>query len=95
MNKAIKICPMCEHDLVITKAYCAHCGTSITGQFGITPTPLNRLNAGQMEFVLTFIRCGAKFKRMEEDLGISYPTIKNRFNEILAAVGLGNEMRAG
>lgn len=48
----------------------------------MTPTPLNWLNAGQMEFVLTFSCCGAKFKRMEEDLGTSYPTIKNRFNEM-------------
>jgi hypothetical protein len=27
---------------------------------------------------------------MEEQLGISYPTLKNRFNDILAAMGYGN-----
>ena len=28
---------------------------------------------------------------MEEELGISYPTLKNRFNDILAAMGFEDE----
>jgi len=39
--------------------------------------------------LLTFIQCEGKFNWMEEQLGISYHTLKNRFNDILAAMGFG------
>lgn len=40
-----------------------------------------------MEFLMTFIRCEGKFNRMEEELKLSYPTLRGRFNDILAAMG--------
>ncbi len=87
MNNVIDKCPICKHDLMITKVFCDHCGTTITGQFGMNTSPFNRLNQDQIAFLLTFIRCEGKLKRMEEEMNLSYPTIKNRFNEILATMG--------
>ena len=43
---------------------------------------------------MTFIHCEGKFNRMEEELGISYPTLKNRFNEILAVLGYDSSIEA-
>lgn len=88
MNKFIEKCPVCDHELIITRVYCDHCGTSISGQFEMMTSPFNRLNREQMDFLLTFIRCEGKFNRMEEELNLSYPTIKNRFNEILVTMGV-------
>lgn len=87
MNKIPERCPVCENDLIVTRVYCDQCGTTLSGSFGLTISPLNRLNQEQMDFLLTFIRCEGKFNRMEEELGLSYPTVKNRFNEILEAIG--------
>jgi hypothetical protein len=40
-----------------------------------------------MAFVETFIRCEGKITRMEEELGLSYPTIRNRLHEVIRAMG--------
>jgi len=47
-----------------------------------------------MHFLLTFIRCEGKFNRMEEELNLSYPTLRNRFNEILQLMGMSAEENA-
>jgi hypothetical protein len=40
-----------------------------------------------MEFVFTFIRCEGKINRMEQELELSYPTIRNRLHEVIRALG--------
>jgi hypothetical protein len=91
MKKSIEKCPICANDLVVTKLYCDHCGTTLSGQFGSPSSAFSKLTDEQTSFLLTFIRCEGKFNRMEEELGISYPTLKNRFNDILAAMGFEDE----
>jgi hypothetical protein len=49
--------------------------------------PFSRLTAEQLQFVLTFVRCEGRFNRMEDELGLSYPTLRNRLNEIIRAMG--------
>lgn len=64
----------------------------MSGQFGSTGSQFHKLNDDQMEFLMTFIRCEGKFNRMEEELKLSYPTLRSRFNDILAAMGFeGNQ----
>lgn len=87
MIKSVEKCPLCANDLMITKLYCDHCGTTLSGQFGSPSSAFGKLSEEQTAFLLTFIKCEGKFNRMEEELGISYPTLKNRFNDILAAMG--------
>jgi hypothetical protein len=70
--------------------YCPHCDISIEGQFQPDATssgPFAQLSADQMQFLLAFIRCEGRFNRMEEELNLSYPTLRNRFNEILRTMG--------
>ena len=59
----------------------------MSGQFGSSGSRFNKLNEDQMEFLMTFIRCEGKFNRMEDELKLSYPTLRSRFNDILAAMG--------
>jgi hypothetical protein len=40
-----------------------------------------------MQFLLTFVRCEGKLNRMEEEMKLSYPTLRNRLNEIVRALG--------
>lgn len=49
--------------------------------------PFSRLSAEQLQFVLTFVRCEGRFNRMEEETGLSYPTLRNRLNDIIRAMG--------
>ena len=48
---------------------------------------LGRLTAAQLEFVETFLRCRGVIKNVEDMLGISYPTVRARLNNVLAALG--------
>ena len=41
--------------------------------------------------MLTFVRCEGKLNRMEEILGLSYPTLKNRLNDVILALGFQPE----
>lgn len=48
---------------------------------------LARLDATQLEFVETFLRCRGIIKNVEDMLGISYPTVKARLAGVLETMG--------
>ncbi len=87
MNPLIYKCPVCNEDLVITHLYCSHCRTTIEGKFNLPSSPFSKLSPEQMQFLLTFIRSEGKFNHMEEELKLSYPTLRSRFNELLQSMG--------
>lgn len=53
---------------------------AVEGSF--TPPPLAMLSAEDQVFVAAFVRSHGSIKQMEKLFGVSYPTIKNRLNEI-------------
>jgi hypothetical protein len=83
--KAPGNCPVCDHELVITRLSCEHCQSKLEGEF--TSCKFCRLPAEQLEFVETFIKCRGNIKDVEKELGISYPTVKNRLESTLQALG--------
>jgi hypothetical protein len=85
MHPVLSQCPVCKSDLVITKLHCRACDTTIEGEF--FGGPFAQLNRDQLGFVETFVRCEGKLNRMEGELGLSYPTIRNRLHEIIRALG--------
>lgn len=87
MNQILTKCPVCSSDMIVTRLYCMQCNTIIEGHFHPQANLFAPLSAEQMQFLLTFIRCEGRFNRMEEEMGLSYPTLRNRFNEILRALG--------
>ncbi|MBI5958999.1 MAG: DUF2089 domain-containing protein [Chloroflexi bacterium] len=78
-------CPICGEGMIITKLHCPHCDVTVEGRF--TLGRLAMLSPEQLEFVEVFLRCDGKIKRMEEELGVSYPTVRSRLNEIITAMG--------
>ena len=85
MNSVLTQCPVCQGDLTITRLHCSSCDTQLEGRF--TAGPLTGLRPEQLEFIRTFIRCEGKLTRMEQELGLSYPTIRNRLHEVIRALG--------
>lgn len=79
-------CPVCEGKLKITRLSCAECGTEISGNFEISR--FGRLNEEHMKFLKVFLSSRGNLKEVEKQMGISYPTIRNRLAELLAALGL-------
>jgi hypothetical protein len=78
-------CPVCHDDLLVTHLTCRNCGTGLEGRF--TMGRLFQLSQEQLYFVEVFLRCEGKIKRVEDDLGISYPTVRSRLEEIVRALG--------
>lgn len=87
MNKTLNKCPVCGADLVVTRLYCMGCNTTIEGHFEAEHTPFGNLTPEQMQFLLTFVRCEGRLNRMEEEMKLSYPTLRSRLNEIVRALG--------
>lgn len=79
-------CPVCGESLHITRLECDSCGTAIEGHFLLSS--LARLSGEQLTFLESFIRNKGVIKDMEVDLGISYPTVRARLDEMVKQLGL-------
>jgi hypothetical protein len=71
----------------VRRLECPSCGVGVDGRFDAGP--LARLSREQLGFVEVFLRSRGKIKDVEEELGISYPTVVAKLNDVL--VGLGFE----
>jgi hypothetical protein len=88
MDVNLNKCPVCSAQLRVTRLYCSNCDTTIEGHFvGGSSGPFAQLTPEQAQFVLTFVKCEGRFNRMEDELNLSYPTIRNRLYDIIRALG--------
>lgn len=78
-------CPVCSEPLEATRLYCPHCDTAVEGHFCLGR--FHYLAPEQLLFAETFIRCAGKINRVEEELGISYPTVRGRLHDLIRALG--------
>lgn len=78
-------CPFCQSELEAVRLHCSSCDTSFEGRF--STSRLTSLSDQQLEFVVTFVRCEGKINRVEQELGLSYPTIRNRLQDVIRALG--------
>lgn len=85
MNPVLTQCPVCKDELVITRLHCESCNTTVEGNF--FAGPFSNLSHEQMQFIETFVRSEGKLTRMEDELKLSYPTIRNRLHEVIRAMG--------
>jgi hypothetical protein len=85
MNTLPTTCPICGGELTVTRIHCRDCDVTIEGRFD--GGPFSQLSPDQLDFVETFVRCEGKINRMEGEIGLSYPTIRNRLHEIIRALG--------
>jgi hypothetical protein len=85
MNTTLSKCPVCNGELTVTRLRCETCDTLIEGRFanasfaGLTPN--------QLDFIETFVRCEGKLTRVQEEMALSYPTVRNRLQEVIRALG--------
>lgn len=82
-------CPICGDELSVTKLSCFRCKTNIEGQFTINK--FSRLQEEQLEFIEIFIKCRGNIKDVEKELGISYPTVRNKLEGVIQALGYSVE----
>lgn len=99
MNRLPTECPLCEGTLIVQSAHCRQCDTTLSGHF--TPGPaaefeeeqlpvlrrFARLSPEQLQLLEGFIRCEGKLNRLQEEMSISYPTLRSRLDELIRALG--------
>ncbi len=82
MDISMARCPGCGQSMQIARAHCSACEVSLDGAFEVSA--LGKLSLEDQLFVVAFMRTHGSIKRMEGLFGISYPTVKNRLNGIVA-----------
>ena len=82
-------CPGCAGGLGITAVACAVCQLEIKGS--VRSHWLIGLDSDQLDFLLTFVRCRGVIRDIEALLGVSYPTVRSRIDQLVNAVEQGLE----
>lgn len=81
MKKLPIICPSCEASLEVSSLSCTKCETLITGSYNL-PIFL-KLNQEDQDFILNFVLLGGSLKAMAKQLDRSYPTVRNKLDNII------------
>ncbi|RLQ94587.1 DUF2089 domain-containing protein [Falsibacillus albus] len=84
-------CPVCSNSLKITKLQCNHCQTTVENEFEVSK--LASLGQGQLHFIEVFLKCRGNIKEVEKELGISYPTVRGKLDEIISSLGYSTQKK--
>lgn len=77
-------CPSCSASLNVSRLLCPSCTTEVSGNF---PLPaLLRLPPEEQAFILQFFLTSGSLKEMASQMGISYPTVRNRLDDLIEKV---------
>jgi hypothetical protein len=85
MRPIILKCPSCDGNLTVARLRCPECAISIDGEFA--PPALLKLTGAQIDFVEVFIKNRGVIREVERELGVSYPTVRARLDEVITALG--------
>jgi hypothetical protein len=85
MAKILTRCPVCEAALSVSELQCGRCKTTIHGAF--QTCRFCRLTQEHLAFVELFLRCEGNLSRVEKEMGLSYPTVRNKLQSALDALG--------
>jgi len=91
MYPVIGSCPVCGEELEVTRLHCRNCETTIEGAFDLGR--FYRLSREQVQFVETFIKNRGSLKDVGSELSMSYPTVVNRLNDVLVALGYRDRVK--
>jgi hypothetical protein len=77
---------VCSHRLATTRLGCPHCGTEISGAF--VSCAYCGLSDDDLDLLRVFLVSRGNMKDLERHLGVSYPTARQRFADVLRRLGL-------
>lgn len=81
-------CPVCGNELDVTELGCPGCGSRLSGSFA--PCRFCALPAADADVVEVFLRSRGNMRELERHLGVSYPTARQRFTELLGRLGFAD-----
>jgi hypothetical protein len=83
--RIITQCPVCSAKLRAVKLKCSKCSTVIENDFEFSK--FEYLSSEQLNFMEVFLKCRGNIKDVEKELGISYPTVRAKLDDVVTALG--------
>lgn len=81
-------CPICDGELQATRLDCTNCHGAVEGEFELGL--LKRLSAEQLQLITLLVKNRGNMNRVASDLGVHYNTVRNRMDELAAAMGFSD-----
>ncbi|MFZ0160194.1 MAG: DUF2089 domain-containing protein [Kineosporiaceae bacterium] len=78
-------CPVCSEQLHVTRLGCSECGTALTGAF--RACEFCGLADGDRDLLRVFLASRGNMREVERHLGVSYPTARARFDDLVRRLG--------
>ena len=85
-HRAPSDCPVCGERLAVTRLGCGSCGTELAGVF--SSCAFCALDEKETEMLQVFLASRGNLRELEKHLGVSYPTARLKFNQLLEKLGL-------
>ena len=85
MRRPLSQCPICTGQLEPVRLKCVSCDLVLEGK--LPASRLALLSPEQQQFVEVFLVTRGNIKEVERELGISYPTVRKKLDEVTQALG--------
>ncbi len=79
-------CPQCKKPMTPVVCKCFSCDLKLEGTFEVSP--LAQLPSEDQALVIAFIRSYGSIKKLQDILGVSYPTARARLDRVLDKLNL-------
>ncbi len=79
-------CPVCGSGLALTRLSCGSCGSELSGVF--ETCSFCGLNDAERDLLRVFLVSRGNMREVERHLGVSYPTARQRYADLLTKLGL-------
>jgi hypothetical protein len=85
VRKILESCPSCGGQLEITEVRCTQCDTRVQARY--RPCDFCGLSEEQSTFLRIFLTSRGNLSEVEKRLGVSYPTVRAKLDEVIARLG--------
>ena len=79
-------CPVCGSGLALTRLSCGSCGSELSGVF--ETCSFCGLTDAERDLLRVFLVSRGNMREVERHLGVSYPTARQRYADLLTKLGL-------
>src|SRR3954462_8000472 len=81
IRKILESCPSCGGPLEIGEVHCTLCETQVHARY--RPCDFCLLSEEQSTFLLLFVTSRGNLSEVEKRLGVSYPTVRAKLDEVI------------
>ncbi len=81
-RKVLESCPSCGGTLEITEVHCLDCDARVQARF--RADDFSGLSEEQSAFLRVFVTSRGNLSEVEKRLGVSYPTVRAKLDEVIA-----------